>query len=99
MSEQEETVSGAERYRVRIGSGGRIVIPAAFREAMEVAEGDMLVATIDEDGIVWLTSATAAVRMAQRIVCAAIPADIRLSDSLIEDRRREASSRSGPSNA
>ena len=99
MSEQEETVSGAERYRVRIGSGGRIVIPAAFREAMEAQEGDTLVATIDEEGIVRLTSTSAAIRMAQRIVRAAVPADVSLSDSLIEDRRREASSRSGPSNA
>ena len=57
---------------------------------MEAEEGDTLIATIDRDGIVRLTSTSAAVRMAQRIVCAAVPADVSLSDSLIEDRRREA---------
>ena len=57
---------------------------------MEAEEGDTLVATIDEDGIVRLASASAAIRMAQRIVCAAVPAGVSLVDSLIEDRRREA---------
>lgn len=86
-----ETIPGAnDRVKVKIGPGGRIVIPAAFRQAMEAEEGDTLVATIDEDGIVRLASASAAVRMAQRIVCAAVPAGVSLADSLIEDRRREA---------
>ena len=79
-----------DRVQVKIGPGGRIVIPAAFRAAMEAEEGDTLVATVDGDGIVQLASAPAALRMAQRIVCAAVPADVSLSDSLIEDRRREA---------
>ncbi len=78
------------RIEVKIGSGGRIAIPAAFREAMEAGEGDTLVATIDGDGIVQLTSASAALRMARRIVSEAIPGDVSLSDSLIGDRRREA---------
>ncbi len=90
-SDGRETVSGAnDRVKVKIGPAGRIVIPAAFREAMDVEEGDTLVATVDEDGIVRLTSTSAAVRMAQRIVCAAVPPDVSLSASLIEDRRREA---------
>lgn len=84
-------VAGADsRIKVKIGPGGRIVIPADFRKTMEVEEGDTLVATIDRDGIVRLTSTSAAMRMAQRIVCAAVPADVSLSDALIEDRRREA---------
>ena len=90
-ADDRETVRSAnDRVKVKIGPAGRIVIPAAFREAMDVEEGDTLVATVDEDGIVRLTSTSAAVRMAQRIVCAAVPAGVSLSDSLIEDRRREA---------
>lgn len=89
--DDRETVPDAnDRVKVKIGPGGQIVIPAAFRQAMEAEEGDTLVATIDEDGIVRLASASAAIRMAQRIVCAAVPAGVSLSDSLIEDRRREA---------
>ena len=84
-----------DRVEVKIGPGGRIVIPAAFREAMEAGEGDTLVAAIDGDGVVRLTSASAALRMARRIVRKAIPADVSLSDSLIEDRRREAAREAG----
>ena len=80
---------------VKIGPGGRIVIPEAFREAMEAGEGDTLVATIDDDGVVRLTSASAALRMARRILSAAVPSDVILSDSLIADRRREAARESG----
>ena len=69
-----------------MGPGARIVIPAAFREAMEAEEGDTLVAAVDGDGVVRLTSASAALRMARRIVRDAIPADVSLSESLIEDR-------------
>ncbi|MCY4397487.1 MAG: AbrB/MazE/SpoVT family DNA-binding domain-containing protein [Rhodospirillaceae bacterium] len=90
-SDGRKAVSSAnDRVKVKIGPAGRIVIPAAFREAMDVDEGDTIVATVDEDGIVRLTSTSAAVRMAQRIVCAAVPPDVSLSDSLIDDRRREA---------
>lgn len=88
-----------DRTEVRIGPGGRIVIPAAFRAAMEAEEGDTLVAAIDGDGVVRLTSAAAAVRMARRIVCEAIPSDVSLSDSLIEDRRREAAREAAPGDA
>ena len=73
-----------------MGPGARIVIPAAFREAMEAEEGDTLVAAVDGDGVVRLTSASAALRMARRIVRDAITADVSLSESLIEDRRRQA---------
>ena len=77
------------RVEVKIGPGCRIAIPAAFREAMEAREGDTLVAAIDGNGVVQITSASAALRMARRIVSEAIPGDVSLSDSLIEDRRRE----------
>ncbi len=88
-----------DRIEVKIGPGGRVVIPAAFREAMEAGEGDTLVAVIDRDGVVRLTSASAALRMARRILSAAIPADVSLSDSLIADRRREAAREAGSGDA
>ena len=84
-----------DRIEVKIGPGGRIVIPASFREVMEAQEGDTVVAAIDGDGVVRLTSAVAALRMARRIVCEAVPSDVSLSDSLIADRRREAASGDG----
>lgn len=95
VGEGRDGVRTGDRIEVKIGPGGRIVIPAGFREAMEAAEGDTLVAAIDEDGVVQLTSASAALRMARRIVREAIPADVSLSDSLIADRRREAAREAG----
>ncbi len=94
----EGAASPERRVEVRIGPGGRIVIPAAFRAAMAVREGDTLVASVDDDGIVQLTSPAAALQMAQRIVCAAVPAGVSLSGSLIEDRRREAAREAGGDN-
>ena len=86
---KRDATAADDRIAVKVGRGGRIVIPAGFRAAMEAREGDTLVATIDGDGVVRLTSASAAVGMARRIVCEAVPADVSLSDSQIEDRRRE----------
>ena len=79
-----------DRMEVKIGPGGRVVIPAAFRQAMKAGEGDTLVATIDTDGVVRLTGAATGLRMARRILDEAIPVDVSLSEPLIEDRRREA---------
>lgn len=97
-AKQDGTRTG-DRIEVKIGPGGRIVIPAAFRETMEAVEGDTLVAAIDADGVVHLTSASTALRMARRIVREAIPSDISLSDSLMEDRRREAARESASTDA
>ena len=87
---REDGARSDDRIEVKIGPGGRIVIPVAFRQAMEAEEGDTLVATVDGDGVVRLSSASAALRMARRIIRETIPSDVSLSDSLIEDRRREA---------
>ena len=81
-----------DRVEVKIDSDCRVVIPASFHKAMEAGEGDTLAAAIDGDGVVRLTSAAAALRMARRVVREAIPSDVSLSDSLIADRRREAAS-------
>ena len=95
VGEGRDGVRTGDRIEMKIGPGGRVVIPAAFREAMEAGEGDTLVAAIDGDGVVQLTSASAALRMARRIVREAIPAGVSLSDSLIADRRREAAREAG----
>ena len=36
------------RVRLTLGPGGRVVIPAALREAMEVEEGDAILAWVEE---------------------------------------------------
>lgn len=74
--------------RVRIGPEGRVVIPAAFREALGLAEGDTLVASLNE-GELNLLTVPAAVRKAQAIIRKFVPHGVSLVDELIQDRRRE----------
>jgi AbrB family looped-hinge helix DNA binding protein len=76
--------------RLKIGPGGRVVIPADMRAALGVAEGDTLLASV-VDGEMRLISMPMAIRRAQAIVRAYIPAGgPSLVDELIADRRQEA---------
>lgn len=77
-----------ERINLTLGPGGRIVIPAAYRKAMQVKEGGRLMARVI-DGELRLMTPMMAVRRAQRIVRETIPGDDSLADALIEERRRE----------
>src|SRR5271170_2088445 len=74
--------------RLRLGPDGRVLIPAAFREALGISEGDTLVASID-DGELNLLTRQAAVRRAQAIVRQFVPEGVSLVDELIKDRQRE----------
>jgi AbrB family looped-hinge helix DNA binding protein len=79
----------ANRLRLTLGPGGRVVIPAALREAMEVAEGDTLLAWI-EGGELHLLSPRVGARQAQAMLKGLIPAGVSLAGELIAERRREA---------
>jgi AbrB family looped-hinge helix DNA binding protein len=78
-----------ERLDVHVDSAGRIVIPAIFRSAMQVKEGDRLMARV-VDGELSLISPRMAVRRAQGMVRELIPGDDSLVDGLIAERRWEA---------
>ncbi len=78
-----------EQLTVSVGPGGRIVIPAAYRRAMGVGEGDDLLVRLEE-GEVRMISRAAAIRRAQELVRRYFPGDERLSDLLIAERRAEA---------
>ncbi len=72
-----------------IGPGGRIVIPAAYREAMGLKEGDRIVLSF-EDRELRIMSREAATKRAQDLVGSYVPEDVSLVDELIAERRREA---------
>jgi len=75
--------------KVRVGPDGRIVIPAAMRDALQLAENDVLFARI-EDGELRLSTAS---RMQMRVNEALrefIPVGVSLVDELIAERKREA---------
>jgi AbrB family looped-hinge helix DNA binding protein len=81
--------SNLHPFNVRMGPDGRIVIPASFREALGLKEGETLLASLVGDEIHLLT-VSAAVRRAQAIVRRFVPEGVSLVDELIAERRREA---------
>jgi len=75
--------------RLRLGPGGRVVIPASFRKAMKIDEGDAVTAIL-EDGELRLIGSDAALRKVQALVGTYVPEGESLVDALIRERRREA---------
>jgi AbrB family looped-hinge helix DNA binding protein len=74
--------------KVKLGPDGRVVVPAAFREALGLKEGDTLIASAGA-GELLLMTIPAAVRRAQEMLRQFVPEGVSLVDELIEDRRRE----------
>lgn len=77
-----------ERIDVQLGPGGRVVIPAVYRKAMQVEEGGRLMARVI-DGELRVITPGMAVRRAQKMVRELIPADVDLVADLLEMRRKE----------
>jgi AbrB family looped-hinge helix DNA binding protein len=75
--------------RARLTSGGRVVIPAEFRHALGLREGDLLTLKL-KDNEVRLYTFAEGVRRAQAIVRKFVPEGVSLADELIAERRREA---------
>jgi len=79
------------RVMTKLGEGGRLVIPVEYRKELGVKTGDELVLLLEDRSIRVLTPREA-IRQAQAIIRSHISEGPRLSDELIEDRRREAES-------
>jgi AbrB family looped-hinge helix DNA binding protein len=75
--------------KVRLGPDGRVVVPAAIREALGLKEGDVLFARL-EGGEIKLLTPKAAMLRAQAIVRQFVRDDVSLVDELIAERRSEA---------
>lgn len=73
--------------KVTVEPGGRIGLPASFRGALGIEDGDTLVVTL-EDGDIRLLTMDGAVRRAQAMVRRFVPEGGGLVDLLIEDRVR-----------
>jgi len=79
----------SDRTRTKLGEGGRVVIPAAYRRALDLESGDEVVVLLEEDEI-RIMKPRQAIRRAQRAVREYVDPGYGLADSLIRDRRREA---------
>lgn len=73
---------------VRLGSGGRLVIPGDFREAMGLAPGDTVLLVLEADGLRVLTAEQAVAR-AQALVRQYLAPGRDLAGELIHERREE----------
>ena len=76
-------------YRVRIGDGGRLVIPAHLRRELGLKAGDDVVLEV-ENGELRVRSLRDAIARAQALVRRYLPEGRSLADELIAERRREA---------
>ena len=72
----------------RMGSGGRLVIPAAIRKALGLAPGDEIVLVI-EQGELRVFSARHAALRAQALVRPHVPKGTSLVEELLAERRDE----------
>jgi AbrB family looped-hinge helix DNA binding protein len=72
-----------------MGEKGRIVIPAALREALGMAEGDVLDIRV-VDGELRIATMRERLRQAQQRVMALVPPGVSLADELNAERREAA---------
>lgn len=75
-------------FKTKLTEGGRIVIPAEYRQALGLRVGDELILRL-EDGEVRIFTARQAIKRAQELVRHYIPQTRSLADELIADRRKE----------
>ena len=76
-------------FRTQISKGGRLVVPAKLRKALQLETGDEVVLRL-ENGSLRLIPLHQAVSLAQETVRKYAPKGVSLVDELIQARRTEA---------
>lgn len=74
--------------RTHLNQGGRVVIPAEYRDALGLKPGDDVVLVLEENAI-RLVTPHQAVRRAQSFVRQYVPRGRNLTEELLADRRHE----------
>jgi AbrB family looped-hinge helix DNA binding protein len=75
--------------RLRVNENGRVVLPAAFRKALDIRPGDQVLACL-EGGEVRITTLKRRIERAQRHVRQFVKPGRSLADELIAERREAA---------
>ena len=90
-AEPETAYAASAARTAEIKQGGRIVIPAEFRKALDIHEGDKLLVRL-QDGELRITTRRAQIQEARKKFRAMFPDDDGRcwSDELIAERRAEA---------
>jgi AbrB family looped-hinge helix DNA binding protein len=79
--------------KVPVGPQGRVVIPSEIRREMEIAPGDVLLATVEGNRLILEKREEVLQRLRRRF--AGIPRSVHLADELIAERRAAARSEEG----
>jgi AbrB family looped-hinge helix DNA binding protein len=88
MATLEQSVNPILQAKTVLAANGRIVIPAAIREALGFKPGETLVMHV-EDGALRVESYPALIHRIQESILKYIPPSRVLSEELIADRREE----------
>ena len=75
--------------KTKIGEGGRVVVPAKYRKALDLKPGDDVILVL-ENGEVRITTLPRVIQRAQEMVRRYNPEGRSLVDELIQERRDEA---------
>ncbi len=75
-------------FKTKLGRGGRIVIPAEYRQALNLQVGDDVILRL-KDGEIRLFTPEQALQHAQALVRRHVPPGRLLSEELIAERRLE----------
>ena len=77
-----------EQMRVIVGPGGRLVIPAAYRDALQIAEGDAVFMRLDGGELRIVNDETEVLRV-RELIARYVPEGVSLVEELLRERRRE----------
>jgi AbrB family looped-hinge helix DNA binding protein len=75
--------------RLRVSENGRVVLPAAFRKALNIRPGDQVLARLEDDEV-RITTLKHRIEQAQRHVRQFVKPGRSLADELIAERREAA---------
>jgi AbrB family looped-hinge helix DNA binding protein len=76
-----------EAFSVRVGARGRLVLPAKIRRQLDLEEGDRVLFTVEQPGVLRMTTAREVVRRARGALREAT-GDRDLVAELLAERRR-----------
>jgi AbrB family looped-hinge helix DNA binding protein len=76
--------------KTRVTEGGRIVIPAKIREALDIEIGENVTLEVDEDKSLRIKTSKEALRRLQKLVRQHVSPDRSIVDEFLKERREEA---------
>jgi AbrB family looped-hinge helix DNA binding protein len=88
MSEKQNSTP-RRQVRIRVSQNGRLVIPASFREALQIKGGDEVVLRLEDDEL-RITTQQRRIERAQRRARRYLKPGTSLVDELLAERREAA---------